>query len=205
MDGSPLAGVTVTVAGIGLCGHTIPGLVTTATVTDAQGRYSIVVQDNPQLFHVAGGGAEGEARFVRAGFDDLCGVLRLLRAGRNVDVTLPRAGCHTFPDVPVPMVTRGADFIEFSWRRLEDVRDYRSRSRRRIRSNGHRFPGPHRTADPDWRSDPISMEHTQSRTRRLLGWRRRKKRLRHGRIHQYSATFQLSLISAPPSSLEIVC
>jgi hypothetical protein len=124
MDGSPLAGVTVTVAGVGLCGRTIPGLVTTATVTDAQGRYSIVVQDNPQLFHIFGGGAEGQARFGRAGFDDLCGIVRLLPTGRNVEVTLPRAGCYTFPNVPVPMVTRGADFIEFSWSGLEGARDY---------------------------------------------------------------------------------
>ena len=112
MDGSPLAGVTVSLAAIGLCGHTVPGLVSTATVTDAQGRYSIV-----------GAGGDAEARFVRTGFDDLCGVL-LIRADRNVNVTLPRAGCHTFPDVPNPMVTRGADFIEFSWRRIESVRDY---------------------------------------------------------------------------------
>jgi hypothetical protein len=112
MDGSPLAGVTVSLAAIGLCGHTVPGLVSTATVTDAQGRYSIV-----------GAGGDAEARFVRTGFDDLCGVL-LLRADRNVNVTLPRAGCHTFPDVPNPMVTRGADFIEFSWSRIEGVRDY---------------------------------------------------------------------------------
>jgi hypothetical protein len=125
MDGSPLGGVTVTVAGIGLCGHTAPGLVTTATMTDAQGRYSIVVQDNPQLFHIFGGGVEGEARFVRAGFDDLCGVLRLFPVGRNVDVTLPRAGCYIFPNVPgSPLITRGADFIEFSWRPLDNVRDY---------------------------------------------------------------------------------
>jgi len=89
--------------------------VTTATVTDAQGRYAIAVQDSTQLFHIFGGGAEGQARFGRAGFDDLCGILRLLPTGRNVEVTLPRAGCYTFPNVPVPMVTRGADFIEFSW------------------------------------------------------------------------------------------
>src|SRR5689334_18102096 len=125
MDGSPLGGVTVTVAGIGLCGHTAPGLVTTATTTDAEGRYSIVVQDNRQLFHIFGGGVEGEARFVRAGFDDLCGVLRVFPVGRNVDVTLPRAGCYIFPNVPgSPIVTRGADFIEFSWRPLDNVRDY---------------------------------------------------------------------------------
>jgi len=121
LDGAPLAGVTVTVAPVGLCGHTVPGLVTTTTVTDAQGRYS-VVQDAAQLFPVVGG-REGQARFTRTGFDDLCGGL-LLRGDRNVNVTLPRAGCHTFPDVPNPMVTRGADFIEFSWRRIEGVRDY---------------------------------------------------------------------------------
>jgi len=121
-DGSPLAGVTVTLAPIGLCGHTVPGLVSTTTVTDAQGRYS-VVQDATQLFSVVGGGGEGEARFMRTGFDDLCGVL-LLRGDRNINVTLPRAGCYTFPNVPNPMVTRGADFIEFSWSRIEGVRDY---------------------------------------------------------------------------------
>ena len=123
MDGSPLGGVTVTIAGDGLCGHMVPGLVTTATVTDAQGRYSIVVEDNRQLFHVAGG-AEGQARFVRSGFDDLCGILWLLPSGRNVEVTLPRAGCYTFPNVPVTRVSQGVDFIEFSWSGLAGARDY---------------------------------------------------------------------------------
>src|SRR4029079_6897516 len=39
--------------------------------------------------------------------------------------TLPRAGCYIFPNVPgSPLITRGADFIEFSWRPLDYVRDY---------------------------------------------------------------------------------
>lgn len=91
-------------------------------MTDAQGRYSIV-EDTTPLFHVVGG-AEGQARFVRTGFDELCGVLLVRGANATVNATLPRAGCHTFPDVPNPMVTRGADFIEFSWSRIEGVRDY---------------------------------------------------------------------------------
>jgi hypothetical protein len=77
----------------------------------------------PAAFHVAGG-AQGQARFGRAGFDDLCGILWLLPAGRNVEVTVPRAGCYTFPNLPVTMVTRGADFIEFSWSGLAGARDY---------------------------------------------------------------------------------